>query len=677
MARSLGTLTLDIVAKLGGFTQGMDQAQRVAADRARRIERTFGRLRNSIVGVFAFIGGAGLVRSIVSATSEAERSLALLDNAVRASGGAAGYTTAQLADMASELQKVTTFGDDAVMSAQQLLLRFQSIQGLNFERALKSATDLATVLGTDLNSASLLVGKALESPIKGMTQLERSGVVFSQSQREVIKRLVETGRTADAQRTILDGLESRFQGAAVAARDTFGGALEGLKNAFGDLLEAKGGLPDAVSNINQLSDLLSDPQFVANVNTLTSAIITGFGGAAKAIADVTGTARYLAEEVASRVYGPAADDIVRLSDAIVRLNEDAKRVRDEGAVATFFRGGEGVRQNVLAGIEKEIEANQRLLDAAMAANIAVAGGDPASTGGGSSVAPLSEEFQKREEQLLRQIALYGKTGEAAKLAYEIQSGALDELSRAEQKRLLALAYQYDALGESIELIYTEQEKLSLILQESSAEIRGEINNYLKEFGADYDEVTQILVDATDDVVKDMEKSFGELNEFMLEAARGTQNVLADTLFGAMEGEIGNVEDAFVSMINRLVAESLAAKLATKLFGDPEKGGGGLLDSLGGFLGGIFGGGRANGGGVSAGHLYRVNERGVEALRIPGREDYLLTGGASGEVIPNNRIGRGGNVSQTVNFYGRADARSVSQLAIETARRQRIASARLG
>src|SRR5690606_19981908 len=140
-------------------------------------------------------------------------------------GGAAGRTTQQLAGMATELQRVTTYGDEAIMGAEQLLLRFQSIQGTNFDRALESTLDLAAALGTDLSAAAKLVGKALEAPQKGMTQLERSGVVLDKSQQELIKRLVETGQQAQAQTALLDGLERRYGGAARAARDTFGGSL--------------------------------------------------------------------------------------------------------------------------------------------------------------------------------------------------------------------------------------------------------------------------------------------------------------------------------------------------------------------------------------------------------------------------------------------------------------------
>jgi hypothetical protein len=66
--------------------------------------------------------------------------------------------------------------------------------------------------------------------------LARAGVQFSAAQKEVIAQLVETGRTAEAQRIILQELETQFGGSAKAAANTFGGAIAQLNNELGNLL---------------------------------------------------------------------------------------------------------------------------------------------------------------------------------------------------------------------------------------------------------------------------------------------------------------------------------------------------------------------------------------------------------------------------------------------------------
>lgn len=273
MARQLGSLTLDLVLKLGGFQQGASKAKREVQGLANEINKSMAFASKALAGFGATLGlGLGL-REVIQATAEAARSFAILENAVENNAGAAGKTAEELAGIATELQHVSTFSDEAIQDAQALLLTFQSIRGDNFDRATQSVLDLATRLGKDLPSAALLVGKALEDPIKGMNQLARAGVVLSPTQKALIKDLIDVGKAAEAQGIILGALEAKFQGAALAARDNFAGALTGLKNDFENLLELKGGLPEATAQINELSDLLADPRTKNSVDALSSSFL--------------------------------------------------------------------------------------------------------------------------------------------------------------------------------------------------------------------------------------------------------------------------------------------------------------------------------------------------------------------------------------------------------------------
>jgi hypothetical protein len=121
-----------------------------------------------------------------------------------------------------------------------MLLTFDKIRGVEFDRATQAVTDLAARMGGDLQGAAIQVGKALQDPTTGLTALRRSGVSFSESQIES-SRALRHGAGGEGQRVILKELEHQFGGSAAAARDTLGGALEGLKNAFGDLFEVTRG----------------------------------------------------------------------------------------------------------------------------------------------------------------------------------------------------------------------------------------------------------------------------------------------------------------------------------------------------------------------------------------------------------------------------------------------------
>jgi hypothetical protein len=122
---------------------------------------------------------------------------------------------------------------------------------------------MSTALGTDLKSASIQVGKALQDPILGITALRRVGVNFNEEQQELIKTMVETGDVIGAQKYILQELATEFGGSALAASRTFEGQTIQLKNEIGNLGEAIGDgllpeLTQAVSDIKEMTRFITD-----------------------------------------------------------------------------------------------------------------------------------------------------------------------------------------------------------------------------------------------------------------------------------------------------------------------------------------------------------------------------------------------------------------------------------
>jgi hypothetical protein len=79
----------------------------------------------------------------------------------------------------------------------------------------------------------------LNDPVANLSALSRSGIQFSDEQKEVIKSMAETGRLAEAQTLILDELNNQYGGSAEAAAKADGGFTQ-LANSFGDLQEEFG-----------------------------------------------------------------------------------------------------------------------------------------------------------------------------------------------------------------------------------------------------------------------------------------------------------------------------------------------------------------------------------------------------------------------------------------------------
>src|SRR5690606_34173949 len=124
-----------------------------------------------------------------------------------------------------------------------------------------------------IEQSAEIIGRALETPSRGVASLTRQGFQFTEAQKSTLRALEQAGRMAEAQAVVLDVLEESYGGAARAARDTFGGALTAVQNALGDLLSSSDGLPSATKALNEFADILRDPGVKQGADALFSTVI--------------------------------------------------------------------------------------------------------------------------------------------------------------------------------------------------------------------------------------------------------------------------------------------------------------------------------------------------------------------------------------------------------------------
>ena len=203
----------------GANTKELDKALDGAT---KRLRDTAGRMndlgKTLSIGLTAPIAAFGAVATKNAVDSA--KAIAQVEAAVKSTGGAAGKSVSELEAMADGLQRVSLFDDDEILkNVTANMLTFTNITGKEFDRAQQATLDLSTRLGTDLTSATVQVGKALNDPIKGVTALGRAGVQFTAQQKEQITAMQEAGDIAGAQNIILGELEKQFGGAAKAAAD--------------------------------------------------------------------------------------------------------------------------------------------------------------------------------------------------------------------------------------------------------------------------------------------------------------------------------------------------------------------------------------------------------------------------------------------------------------------------
>ena len=431
-------LALRVRSQMQQAIRDLDRLEGELRDVDRQAERTSsgvgkvgGALRTSFGPLLAGAGVALGLRAITRNTIEAEQALVQLDARLRSTGGAAGLNRAQLVEMASALQDVTTFGDETVQSVQALLLALPRIGSDVFERALAAVLDMSVGLKQDLTSAAVQVGKALNDPIRGVTALQRVGVQLNDQQREQIRVLVESGRVAEAQGLILSELETRYGGAARAARDTLGGALAALRNAFGDLLEGDasgGGIVDTKSAIEDLVRLLQDPGTKAAFQGFVG-LLAGLGsGVVGLAAEVGDIGIAISEQV--RIITGDLTELERI-DSILREIGQRRRGPLVGGVGLLFKS-----PAELDAMEAELKTQRAIIVARQQAEAV-----------GPPLPPppiVNAEYEKLLASLREQAETMGLVGEAARVRYAIEQGALGELDAAQRANLLRYAEQIDA-----------------------------------------------------------------------------------------------------------------------------------------------------------------------------------------------------------------------------------------
>ena len=228
----------------GKATQGFQKRMSNTATAVAALQGPLGPLAGRLRSIGALFGSGGMklalfllaltsaiavFRKFVQATEEGIQQMRKLEAMFKATEGAAGLSVVQIQRLSNTLAKRTLFNIKDFEDASAIMMSFKSITKDQFASALELAADIATVMGTDMRSTVMQLGKALESPAIGLTMLRRAGITFSQDQMQVIKNLDLTGRKAEAIGMALEIMNKQIGGvSAKQAQDTLSGKLDEL-----------------------------------------------------------------------------------------------------------------------------------------------------------------------------------------------------------------------------------------------------------------------------------------------------------------------------------------------------------------------------------------------------------------------------------------------------------------
>lgn len=283
MAAVIGALRAELSASIAKFMSDMGTASGGVAKFASKFDQVGRRMQG--VGTALTVGitapFAALISQAVPAAVEASEASAQVEAALRSMGNASGRTKEQLDASAEALMRMSTFDDDEILrKVTANLLTFGQVSGEQFDRAQRAVVDLATRLNMDLQPATLLVGKALNDPIQGLTALRRTGIQFTEEQQAMIRQMTAVGNVAGAQGIILGELERQFGGSAKAARDAAPGS--DLINSWDNFKETLGAI--VLNVLPPLTDFLN--KILEGFNNLSPGMQTFALGAAAVAAAV-------------------------------------------------------------------------------------------------------------------------------------------------------------------------------------------------------------------------------------------------------------------------------------------------------------------------------------------------------------------------------------------------------
>ena len=243
----------------------------------------------------AKVAGAALVAGLgasLAAYKEQEKAINSMNQSLVQQGIFTPQLSKKYQELASSLQKVTTFGDENIISAQGQLQAYLGQEEVT-EDLLKATLDFASAMKVDLKTAADLVGKTVGSSTNA---LSRYGV-------EIDTSLSASEKLA----AVTESLGGKFGGQAEAATKGLG-ALDQLKNTMGDILEVIGSAfapfigaaatnldtlgQKAQTSVGFLSNLAGVAKFVAQTFVFLKNTIAGLGevigtGLAAAVESVT------------------------------------------------------------------------------------------------------------------------------------------------------------------------------------------------------------------------------------------------------------------------------------------------------------------------------------------------------------------------------------------------------
>ena len=710
-SRSLGALSVDVIAKVGGFTKGMTQAERQADKSSKAIEQRMRGLSKGIdaalkVAAVGIVGGATALtlafKNAVDGADELSKTaqkIGITTESLSTLGYAAGLADVELGELQAGLGRLTKFQSEAAQGTEKNVELFARL-GIAYRETNGSLRDTGEVFR---EVAEYMAGMASETDKAALAQelLGRSGAN--------LLPLLNAGGKGIAE------LEERARRLGLELSESTGKNAEELNDRLSDLWSVVDGLaytvaadllPDIIELTDALTDTIREGGGMVEVGRDIADIFRGLaqvaGGAGLAIEGM-GERFNIAAQYKNAFLDPAGWQ--QYQAEIDKSNARLSSLADESkALALLARQNFGIDPKVMpiedGSMPRSGRGRPRGTPMQDGETQVINAGDLFGTGGGSgsgrgpraqreeteSTSDYVKELKRAADEERDQMdrwkglvaTLNGPLAEAefehAQRLEQIRDAGLEAgASSTEISRALDL--EAEAHTRNVEAIKSQQEPLAQLLADMAFEndLLGKTNAAriveleLRRLGLELDseegQAAAARIKARVEERDALELQVRALDDF--------RSSFEDNVAGVLDGS-KSIKDALRDLVDDLIsqlARAAAQSFTENLFGEPgTKGGGTFGDLLGSFLG-SFGGGRASGGPIYPGKAYLVGEEGPELIRPMGA-GMVSTAGETA------RMGRGG-VTQNVTFSlpGKYDMRTQAQISSDMHRLGQRAVAR--
>ncbi|EMR15202.1 phage tail tape measure protein, partial [Klebsiella quasipneumoniae] len=472
--KSLGTLTIDLIAKVGGFVQGMDKAERASQKWRDQVKKDAKEISTSIIAIGAAaataavgIGAAGLaiVKNTAQQVTEADRWAKSLKMSTQDllswqyAAEQAGLTGDNIADIFKDIndkvgdavlnksgeaaQALDTLG----LSAQKLAQQSPDKQLLAISSALQKIptqagkTNILESLGNDLSKMLPLFDNNNEK-LKQFLQLSKDfGVAPPQ---EDIDNLVKVNQF--------------FQDIETSAR--------GLKLEIASGL-AKVDLSPLQDGLDSIHDVFTDPAILQGLSDLVGEAISLAGVVGRIAGGLGAIASYTRSRVGAVSGNYDSADEKDIEQRIEFLNKRGNQSKEQKDELDFLNKRLQFLRAIKSSLTpEEVEKGANGLTSLLSdMGIQPPKGDDYKLGKGESNQkvttksnPTENAFKSRLLDLQKQAALIETTGkktaevtELEKVNFDITSGNLKKLSEAQKNQLRDAAKFLDSKKEELRL----------------------------------------------------------------------------------------------------------------------------------------------------------------------------------------------------------------------------------